>query len=75
MGFHLISLSALLLLTRVFEGLALPFDKKYNISWGNNNVKLLKNGEEIQLSLDKFSGDLTFVVLFLLCFIAFTLQF
>ncbi|TMW92251.1 xyloglucan endotransglucosylase/hydrolase protein 2-like [Solanum lycopersicum] len=56
MGFHLISLSALLLLTRVFEGLALPFDKKYNISWGNNNVKLLKNGEEIQLSLDKFSG-------------------
>ncbi|XP_059315611.1 xyloglucan endotransglucosylase/hydrolase protein 2-like [Lycium ferocissimum] len=56
MGFHLL-LSALLVLSRVFEGQALPFDKNYNISWGNNNVKSLNNGEEIQLSLDKFSGS------------------
>ncbi|XP_016574408.1 xyloglucan endotransglucosylase/hydrolase protein 2-like [Capsicum annuum] len=57
MGFHLLSLGALLLLlTRVFESQALPFDKNYNISWGNNNVKSLNKGEEIQLSLDKNSG-------------------
>lgn len=65
MGFHLLSLGALLLLlTRVFESQALPFDKNYNISWGNNNVKSLNKGEEIQLSLDKNSGDFFFVVFF-----------
>nr|XP_009796007.1 PREDICTED: xyloglucan endotransglucosylase/hydrolase protein 2-like [Nicotiana sylvestris]XP_016459951.1 PREDICTED: xyloglucan endotransglucosylase/hydrolase protein 2-like [Nicotiana tabacum] len=50
-------LSVLLVLSRVFEGQALPFDKSYKISWGDNNLKSFNNGEEIQLSLNNFSGS------------------
>ncbi|KAL9224736.1 hypothetical protein vseg_000745 [Gypsophila vaccaria] len=40
-----------------FEGTKGDFTKEFDITWGNDHVKILNNGQSLALSLDKFSGS------------------
>ncbi|XP_052623429.1 xyloglucan endotransglucosylase/hydrolase protein 2-like [Lactuca sativa] len=64
MGFHLwmitkmmIALSEVIFLLRVSDAAKnVSFDENYKITWGNEHVQLLNQGQEVQLSLDNSSG-------------------
>ncbi|GLJ20776.1 hypothetical protein SUGI_0378580 [Cryptomeria japonica] len=39
------------------QGECSTFNDSFDISWGNDHVKLLNNGQTVELSLDKASGS------------------